>query len=99
MADTLAAINAQGMANPEGNIFLNRERADELQTWIAGLSGTEALNKRHWMAEERLKAGQTREAIDELEKLLKDAGVSRDSVTPATQARLRSPGDRLFALG
>ncbi|HEV8364563.1 MAG TPA: CRTAC1 family protein [Gemmatimonadaceae bacterium] len=82
MADTLAVINAQGMANPEGNIFLNRERADELQALIAGLSGTEALNKRHWMAEERLKAGQTREAIDELQKLLKDAGVSRDTITP-----------------
>jgi ASPIC/UnbV protein/VCBS repeat protein len=82
MADTLAAINAKNVAYPEGNIFLNRERADELQTLIAGLSGTEALNKRHWMAEERLKAGQTREAIDELEKLLKDAGVSRDTITP-----------------
>ncbi|HEY7568531.1 MAG TPA: CRTAC1 family protein [Gemmatimonadaceae bacterium] len=82
MADTLAVINAQGMANPEGNIFLNRERANELQALIAGLGGTEALNKRHWMAEERLKAGQTREAIDELEKLLKDAGVSGDTITP-----------------
>lgn len=82
MADTLSVINAQSLANPEGNIFLNRERADELQALIAGLSGTDALNKRHWMAEERLKAGQTREAITELEKLLKDAGVSGDSITP-----------------
>ncbi|MGH7696571.1 MAG: FG-GAP-like repeat-containing protein, partial [Gemmatimonadaceae bacterium] len=82
MADTLAVINAQGIANPEGNIFLNRERADELRALITGLSGTEALNKRHWMAEERLKAGQTREAIDELEKLIEDAGVSRDTITP-----------------
>lgn len=82
MADTLAAINARVVANPEANIFLNRERADELQALIAGLRGSEALNKRHWMAEERLKAGQTREAIDELEKLLTDAGVSRDTITP-----------------
>ncbi len=82
MADTLAVMNAQNTANPEGNIFLNRERADELQELIARLSGTEALNKRHWMAEERLKAGQTREAIDELETLLTDAQVSRDTITP-----------------
>src|SRR6266550_1641816 len=62
MADTLAVLYAQALANPESNRFLNRERADRLQAELAKHTGTDAVISRYQLAEERLKAGQTREA-------------------------------------
>jgi hypothetical protein len=79
MADTLAVIYAQAVANPESNRFLNRERADRLQTELAKHGGGNTVASRYGLAEERLKAGQTREAIAELEGLMRDAGLSADS--------------------
>src|SRR5437762_10614109 len=72
MADTLAVLYAQALANPESNRFLNRERADRLQAELAKHTGTDAVISRYQLAEERLKAGQTREAIGELEGLMRD---------------------------
>ena len=81
MADTLAAMAARGLANPDGNPFLNRARADRIQSMLFGQSGAEALNTRHRLADERLRAGQTREAITELEAVMREAHLSADGVT------------------
>ncbi|GLC25759.1 CRTAC1 family protein [Roseisolibacter agri] len=82
MADTLAAIAARGMADPLGNPFLNRERAAALRARALWQGGADALNLRHRMADELLRAGETREAITELESLMRDAGDTGDDVTP-----------------
>lgn len=82
MADTLAAIYAQALRSPEPNIFLNRERVAAIKLRIARQSGSDALNSRHWMAEELLRAGQTREAIAELESVMRDARLTADTITP-----------------
>jgi hypothetical protein len=74
MADTLAVLRARSLENPLGNPFLNRERAAALRAQAAWQTGAEALNTRHRMADEMLRAGQTREAIAELESLMRDAG-------------------------
>ncbi|MEA2766126.1 MAG: hypothetical protein QOK07_2530 [Gemmatimonadaceae bacterium] len=78
MADTLAVIYAQALASPESNRFLNRERADKLQAQLAQSTNGDIGIKRYEMAEERLKAGQTREAIAELEGVLRDKKLSMD---------------------
>src|SRR3954471_15631442 len=67
MADTLSVLYRQAIADPRGNMFLNRERADAIQTMLVSQSGNEALNIRYLVAQERLMAGQTREAITQLE--------------------------------
>src|SRR6476659_4564270 len=82
MADTLRVIAAQVLANPEANPFLNRERADAIQAQLLGQSGYAALNMRHRLADERLRAGQTREAIAELETIMRDANLAPDAITP-----------------
>lgn len=85
MADTLAAINAQALANPMANPFLSRERAEAIQTMLARQTGNEAINSRFMMAQERLVAGQTREAIAALESMARDLGLSPDKVTPQSK--------------
>ena len=82
MVDTLAALYAEAIANPAANPFLSRERADAIQAVIGGQTGVEALNSRYMLAQERLVAGQTREAIAELETLVRVAGLSADKMTP-----------------
>ena len=82
MADTLRIIAAQVLGNPEANPFLNRERADAIQAQLFGQTGYAALNMRHRLADERLRAGQTREAIAELETIMRDAKLSPDAITP-----------------
>ena len=42
----------------------------------------EALNSRYMLAQERLVAGQTREAIEELDTLVRVAGLSAEKMTP-----------------
>jgi hypothetical protein len=85
MADTLAVLTARALANPTANRFLNRERAEALQALIARQSGADVLSGRYLLAEERLKAGQTREAIEELQSLVRVAGLSRERMTPQTR--------------
>ena len=82
MADTLAVLAAEALGNPMANPFLNRERATVLRGRAAFQEGGDALNTRHWMADELLKAGRTREAIAELEALLRDAGGSSEPIAP-----------------
>jgi hypothetical protein len=81
MADTLAVLIAQALANPSANPFLSRERADAFQAEIAGRTGVDAFGLRFQLIHERLRAGQTREAIEEGHRLLRDAGLSADSIT------------------
>ena len=85
MADTLAVIAARSVANPERNPFLNRERADAIQATLGRLNGYQALNARHRMADEWLRAGMSREAIAELEGIIADGGLSADRITPQTK--------------
>lgn len=80
MADTLAAIHAASLRSAEPNLFLNRERVAAIRARIARQSGGEALNSRHWMADELLKAGEPRLAIAELEQIMRDAGLSAESL-------------------
>lgn len=86
MADTLAALHARARANPRENIFLSRERADAIQAELAQLTGDAALSLRYVLAHERLAAGQTREAIGEIERLKRDAGLTVDRLTPQTKS-------------
>ncbi|MFN0179221.1 MAG: FG-GAP-like repeat-containing protein [Gemmatimonadales bacterium] len=81
MADTLATLIAQALANPSANPFLSRQRADLFQAEIAGRTGTDAFGLRYQLIHERLRAGQTREAIEEAHRLLRDAGLSPDNIT------------------
>jgi len=82
MADTLATLYAEAVANPMSNQFLNRQRADTIFARLAGMSGAEALNARYLLGLERLQAGQTREAIAEFQSLMQAAGIHPDSMTP-----------------
>lgn len=85
MADTLAFIYAQALRSPEPNIFLNRERVTAIKARLALQSGGDALNSRHWIAEELLRAGQTREAIAELESVMRDGRLTGDTITLQTK--------------
>jgi len=81
MADTLKAIYARAVANPKDNPFLSRQRADVIQTMVALQTGSRDLDNRFLLAQERVMAGQPREALDELHKLMLDIGLSPDAVT------------------
>jgi hypothetical protein len=71
MADTLATLIARAVANPARNPFLNQERADLVQSMIGRLSGPTMIENRFSLAQERLLAGQVREAIAELATIAK----------------------------
>jgi hypothetical protein len=85
MADTLAAVVARALADPDRYPFLNRARADSLAAGLGRLSGAEAINTRFLLAQERLYAGQTREAIAELERIQGEAGQALDRGNPANK--------------
>jgi tetratricopeptide (TPR) repeat protein len=84
MADTLAVIYAEALANPADNRFLNRERAEALQAMAARQTGAEAIETRYRLAWERLMAGQTREAIAEVQSLMQGV-LSADRIPPETK--------------
>ena len=66
MADTLAVLSARALADPMSNPFLNHARAQHLRVSIAAEGGgPSTFNTQHWLADELLKAGETREAIGE----------------------------------
>lgn len=99
MADTLAAINAQGLSHPGANPFLNREIADSIEASVAHQTGPEALNSRHRLSEERLRAGQTEAAISQLERLMRDAGLSQNGgLSVDSIARKKKPVFDLLAI-
>ncbi len=82
MAAELVRIYDQALADPARNPFLNRRRADTMQAMIARQTGSAVLGNRYLLAQERLRAGQTREAIAELQSLIQAAGLSREKITP-----------------
>ncbi len=82
MADSLVALNARATRMSEGNPFLNAARAAVLSGALAGQSGDQAMDTRFRLAEEQLKQGLTSKAIDGLESLIRDAGISWDSIAP-----------------
>jgi len=85
MADTLAVIYAQAVANPLSNPFLSRERADAIQAALVGQTGTTAVQNRFLLARTRLMAGQTREAIAEILTLMRNARVWGDTIVRETK--------------
>ena len=83
MADTLAFLYAQAIAQPERYEFLNRERAAALRTRVFQAGGSrDVLQDRFALARELLLAGQTREAIAELESLQRVPGLALDVRIP-----------------
>lgn len=82
MADSLASINARAIPRADANPFLNRARIDLITKQIAALGGDPQGEARYRLAEEQLKAGRTQDAIDGLEKLVRDVGISWDSIAP-----------------
>jgi len=80
MADTLAFLYSQAVAQSERYEFLNRERVIALQSrMLFQQGGRPTLQDRFALARERLLAGQTREAIAELEDLRRTAGLTIDA--------------------
>jgi hypothetical protein len=85
MADTLALLYRQALANPAANPFLNEARAEQLQARVAFESGNDALNTRMALGMERLMAGHSREALADFEVVRKGAGLDPDHITPRTK--------------
>jgi hypothetical protein len=94
MADTLARIAEQVRRSDQPNPFLNRERVTALRRIVAYQTGRQTFSYRNWIAEELIKAGDTRAGIDELKALMRDAGESEDSITA-----WRKPVFDLLAIG
>ena len=84
MRDTLARLYAQAVADPQRNAFLNRQRADALEAMVTmqAAGGADAMQGRFMVAQERLLAGQTREAITALETLRRAANIALDARFP-----------------
>jgi hypothetical protein len=82
MADSLAVLNARATRMSENNPFLNAARAAALKGALAGQSGGQAMETRFLLAEEQLKQGLTAQAIEGLESLIRDAGISWDDIAP-----------------
>lgn len=80
MADTLAFLYSQAVAQAERYEFLNRERVVALEgRLLFHHRGQASLQDRFALARERLLAGQTSEAIDELEELRRTTGLIIDA--------------------
>lgn len=85
MADSLAAHVELARRSPQGYPFENRFRADSLMALLATQSGMAAVNLRFAVAQELLYAGQTREALAELQRVRDDAGPALDPANPANK--------------
>lgn len=100
MADTLAFLNARAVAQPERYEFLNRERVDALKTRMLFQQGRRpSLQERFTLAREKLLAGQTREAVDELENLAQTRGLTLDALSPQDRPFLDMLGIAYLRLG
>ncbi|MEP6621493.1 MAG: CRTAC1 family protein [bacterium] len=99
MVDTLSSIYARAIADPAKNPFLNRPRADALQALVATHSGPDAQQGRYLLAQERLLAGQTREAIDGLEELTQTSRVVLSPTTKQNKPFFDLLGVAYFRLG
>jgi hypothetical protein len=82
MADTLAKLYARASAQPERYEFMNRQRADALQASFFQQAGSVALRDRFEFARQLLLAGQTREAIAEMENIRRTIGLRPDARFP-----------------
>jgi hypothetical protein len=78
MADTLRVLTEQALADPMRFPYLNRRRAEVLDRAIAQGRRPATPSNRLQVAQERLRAGQTREAIRDLEGMLQAAGLPPD---------------------
>lgn len=85
MADSLEAITIRATADPNQNPFLNRARADLIQARIVYESGAEGLEDRLTLADERLRAGESRRAIEDLARLKDLAHFTNDSISERTK--------------
>src|SRR5207237_2445444 len=85
MADTLAALFQRYAARSEPSPFFNRERIALIRGMIGFRTGPEVFNLRAWLADEMLKAGDTRGAIAEMQALQRDAGDRGDTITAKTK--------------
>jgi hypothetical protein len=85
MADSLAAVYARALANPMDNPFLSRERAEAIQATVARQPGPAGFTNRMKLATARLAAGQAREAIAEIESLMREAGTLERGLTAETK--------------
>lgn len=81
MADTLAALHARELAEPQRNPFANRARADFIQAQLAAERSSDP-QARYLLAQERLAAGQTREAIAGFEFIIRTMGFREDRIEP-----------------
>jgi hypothetical protein len=84
MVDSLTRLRQQALLDPRSNQFLNSERVDQLRLELHG-AGPRAYELRYYLAYELLGAGQTREGITELESMMRDIGMTMDSVTPRSR--------------
>lgn len=100
MADTLAFLYAQAVAQPERYEFLNRDRVAMMQARIVFQQRNRpTLQDRYMLARERLLAGQTREAIAELESLRRASGLTIDAQLPQNKAFFDLLGIAYLRLG
>jgi hypothetical protein len=81
MASELSAIYEKAMANPAPYFQLNRKRAELLRAQVRQLTGEEALIYRFRLAGELLQAGQTQEAILELEQIIQTISAGHVVIT------------------
>lgn len=86
MVDTLAALYARAAAHPQGYEFLNRERIDAIRSDMifqqGATGGTDALQTRFGLAQELVRAGDTRAALAELDTLQHTPGLAIDPAIP-----------------
>src|SRR6266498_3213572 len=82
MADTLAKLYARATAQPDRYEFMNRQRVDALQASFFQQAGGVALRDRFEFARQLLLAGQTREAIAEMESMRRTMQLSPDARSP-----------------
>lgn len=85
MAESLAVATIRLTADPTQNPFLNRQRADLIQARIVYESGAEGLEDRLTLADERLRAGDSRRAIEDLARLKDLAHLTNDSISERTK--------------
>ena len=85
MADTLAILNARAIAEPTKYEFLNRERAAALQAALVQQRAVAAPDYQFEIARQLVLAGQTREAIAELEDMRHRTRLIPDARSPQTK--------------
>jgi hypothetical protein len=78
MVDTLAMLTRRAMADPMRFPYLNRRRAEVIDSALMREPRLATLRSRFQLAQERLRAGKNREAIGDLERIIRAAGLPPD---------------------